>query len=126
MKKNALRKIAGLTAALSMTAGLLAGCAYAPVTSAPTESAAPAAEASEETAEEPVAVAIDKEAFDELIASGAVADDADIAASTWATRVKDAGVLRVGGTRMSFLFKSFVSLNTFCPTCFYLRLWPWI
>lgn len=58
----------------------------------------------EATEEEPVAVAIDKEAFDSLIASGIVADDADIAASSWASAVKEAGVLRVGGTRTSFLF----------------------
>lgn len=64
------------------------------------ETAAPAADAAEET----TAGAIDKEAFDALIASGIVADDADIAASQWATAVKEAGVLRVGGTRTSFLF----------------------
>ena len=52
----------------------------------------------------PEAVAIDKEAFDELIASGITADDADIEASQWASAVKEAGVLRVGGTRTSFLF----------------------
>lgn len=64
------------------------------------------AEAEETTAAaaEPVAVAIDKEAFDALIASGIVADDADIAANSWASAVKEAGVLRVGGTRTSFLF----------------------
>ena len=55
-------------------------------------------------AEEPVAAAIDKEAFDALIASGPVADDETIAASAWAAAVKEAGVLRVGGTRTSFLF----------------------
>jgi glutamate transport system substrate-binding protein len=61
--------------------------------------------ATEEAAtEEPVAVAIDKDAFDALVASGIVADDADIAASEWASAVKEAGVLRVGGTRTSFLF----------------------
>lgn len=65
---------------------------------AATEAAAPA-----ET-EALVAVAIDKAAFDELIASGIVADDADIEANTWAAAVKKAGVLRVGGTRTSFLF----------------------
>ena len=54
--------------------------------------------------EEPVAVELDKAAFDALVASGAVADDADIAASEWASAVKEAGVLRVGGTRTSFLF----------------------
>ena len=53
---------------------------------------------------EPVAAAIDKEAFDTLLASGPVADDEVIAASAWATAVKEAGVLRVGGTRTSFLF----------------------
>ena len=57
--------------------------------------------AADETTE---AVAIDKEAFDELIASGITADDADIEANEWASAVKEAGVLRVGGTRTSFLF----------------------
>ena len=64
--------------------------------------AATTAYAAEETEAE--GVAIDKEAFDELIASGVVADDADIEASSWASAVKEAGVLRVGGTRTSFLF----------------------
>lgn len=56
------------------------------------------------SAQEPEAVAIDKEAFDALLASGPVADDAVIAASEWASAVKEAGILRVGGTRTSFLF----------------------
>lgn len=55
-------------------------------------------------AEETAATAIDKEAFDALIASGPVADADAIAASAWTTAVKEAGVLRVGGTRTSFLF----------------------
>ena len=55
-------------------------------------------------AEEPQAVSIDKEAFDALIAAGPVAGDDVIAASAWATKVKEAGVIRVGGTRTSFLF----------------------
>ena len=50
------------------------------------------------------AVPINKEAFDALLASGIVADDETIAASEWATAVKNAGVLRIGGTRTSFLF----------------------
>ena len=58
-------------------------------------------------AEEREAAAIDKAAFDELIASGIVADDADIAASEWATKVKEAGVLRVGAVQTSFLFSQF-------------------
>lgn len=48
--------------------------------------------------------AIDAAAFDALVASGPVADDATIAASEWATKVKEGGVLRVGGTQTSFLF----------------------
>ena len=55
-------------------------------------------------AEESASVAIDKEAFDTLIASGPVADADTIAASQWASTVKEAGILRVGGTRTSFLF----------------------
>jgi len=47
---------------------------------------------------------LDKEAFDALLAEGPVASDEAIAASTWATKVKEAGILRVGGTRTSFLF----------------------
>ncbi|QUC67268.1 glutamate ABC transporter substrate-binding protein [Aristaeella hokkaidonensis] len=55
-------------------------------------------------AEETAATPIDKEAFDALLAAGPVASDEAIAASTWATKVKEAGILRVGGTRTSFLF----------------------
>ena len=55
-------------------------------------------------AEEPTAAAIDKDAFDALLATGPVASDDAIAASEWATAVKNAGILRVGGTRTSFLF----------------------
>lgn len=62
------------------------------------------AENGEAISEEPVAKSIDKDAFDKLVASGVQADDADIAASEWAKKVKEAGVLRVGGTRTSFLF----------------------
>ncbi len=54
--------------------------------------------------EQPEPSAIDKAAFDTLIASGPVADDADISANAWASAVKESGVLRVGGTRTSFLF----------------------
>lgn len=47
---------------------------------------------------------IDKTAFDTLVSSGIKASDSEIAASDWASSVKKAGVLRVGGTRTSFLF----------------------
>lgn len=53
---------------------------------------------------EPEGVEIDKAAFDSLISSGIVADDADIEANEWAKKVKESGTLRIGGTRTSFLF----------------------
>ena len=98
-----------MTAALALALSL-AACGGASSTT--TQSAAgsePAAASSEaaaasETPAEPVAVAIDKDAFDALLASGPVADDAAIEANSWAKAVKEAGVLRVGGTRTSFLF----------------------
>ncbi len=55
-------------------------------------------------AEETAPTAIDKAAFDALLAAGPVASEEAIAASAWATAIKEAGVLRVGGTRTSFLF----------------------
>ena len=109
MKKQLLKSTA-VTAALALALSLVA-CGGASSTT--TQSAAdsePAAASSESTAaseapaEEPVAVAIDKDAFDALLASGPVADDAAIEANSWAKAVKEAGVLRVGGTRTSFLF----------------------
>ena len=84
MKKyNKIKKTLGILLAAALTVG--------------TTTAAFAEEADN-------AVAIDKEAFDELSASGIIADDADIEESEWASAVKEAGVLRVGGTRTSFLF----------------------
>ncbi len=50
------------------------------------------------------AAPIDIDAFDTLIAEGRTADEADISNNEWASAVKDAGVLRVGGTETSFLF----------------------
>ena len=108
MKKQLLKSTA-VTAALALALSLVA-CGGASSTT--TQSAAgtePAAASSEaaaasETPVEPVAVAIDKDAFDALLASGPVADDAAIEANSWAKAVKEAGVLRVGGTRTSFLF----------------------
>ena len=55
-------------------------------------------------ADEANPTAINKEAFDALLASSPIASDETIAASAWATAVKEAGILRVGGTRTSFLF----------------------
>lgn len=55
-------------------------------------------------AEEAQSNAIDKEAFDALVAGGPVADEETVAASEWASKVKEAGKLRVGTTAQSFLF----------------------
>ena len=120
MKKlSGIKKALGIVLILTLTLGLIAcGNDESSVpssaepetettediqTSEETEEAFAEAEENEEL-EEPVAVAIDKEAFDSLIASGIVADDADIEANSWAAAIKEAGVLRVGGTRTSFLF----------------------
>lgn len=85
MKKfTKIKKVFGILLAAALSVGAAVTPAYA--------------------AEETEGVAIDKEAFDELIASGITADDADIEASSWASAVKEAGVLRVGGTRTSYLF----------------------
>lgn len=102
-----MKKIIGLLLVLTLVFSLTAcGSKEAPAEAPAAEEAAETAPAAEEKteAEEPVAAAIDKEAFDALIASGIVADDADIEANSWAAAVKEAGVLRVGGTRTSFLF----------------------
>lgn len=47
---------------------------------------------------------INTAAFDALVAQGPVADAATIASSTWASKVKKAGTLRLGGTQTSNLF----------------------
>jgi ABC-type amino acid transport substrate-binding protein len=47
---------------------------------------------------------IDAAAFDALVAHGAVADAATIASNKWASSIKRAGVLRLGGTQTSNLF----------------------
>ena len=108
--KKLLLKSTAVTAVLALALSL-AACGGASSTTTQSavasESAAASSEstaASEAPAEEPVAVAIDKDAFDALLASGPVADDAAIEANAWAKAVKEAGVLRVGGTRTSFLF----------------------
>jgi len=47
---------------------------------------------------------IDAAAFDALVASGPVADAAAVNANAWASKVKKAGVLRLGATQTSNLF----------------------
>lgn len=47
---------------------------------------------------------INAAAFDALVAQGPVASAETIAASTWASKIKQAGTLRLGGTQTSNLF----------------------
>jgi ABC-type amino acid transport substrate-binding protein len=49
---------------------------------------------------------INSAAFDTLVAAGPQADATTIASSTWASKIKQAGVLRLGGTQTSNLFSS--------------------
>ena len=65
---------------------------------------APAPSSSDEEAVEEAQ--LDADAYDELIASGEVAADDVVAASAWASAVKEAGMLRVGGVQTSTLFSS--------------------
>lgn len=48
--------------------------------------------------------AIDAAAYDKIVLAGPVASDADIAASPWAKKIKDAGVLKRGGTNTGAIF----------------------
>ena len=83
--------------------GIFASLGLAACGSSETAGSAPASSSStDEQVDE--TVQIDADAYDQLIDSIPAADDAKIAASTWATKVKDAGVLRVGGVQTSMLF----------------------
>ena len=86
------RGFLGLGLAAGALAMGLAGC----------DDSAPAP-GGEETPEE---AKIDKEAYDALLAGGPVADDSVVSASSWASAVRDTGVLRVGGVQTSLLFSS--------------------
>lgn len=63
-----------------------------------------ASDSSDDGSEEDEATELDAAAYDALLATGPVADDATVAASEWATAVRDAGTLRVGGVQTSMLF----------------------
>lgn len=91
------RQMLGAAAAGAATLGL-AACGAEPAADAPAGSADNAATEDQEP------VALDADAYDKLIAAGATADDATIAASTWAQGIKDAGTMRVGAVQTSTLF----------------------
>ena len=106
MSKNLSQQVVldrrGFVAATFATvAGLgLAGCSD---TSAEADkgSAAGSSKSSEDTE---TSTTLDAKAFDKLVNDGPKADDDAIAASTWATAVKDAGVFKIGGVQTSTLF----------------------
>ena len=85
-------------AALGTAALALAGCSKEEEQG--TEEQGGTTEEQEETAEN----VLDVEAYDALIATGPVADDDVIAASTWAAAIKKAGKMRIGGVRTATLF----------------------
>lgn len=102
MSKNLSQQVVldrrGFVAATFATvAGLgLAGCSD---TSAEADkgSAAGSSKSSEDTE---ASTTLDAKAFDKLVDNGPKADDDAIAASTWATAVKDAGVFKIGAFRL--------------------------
>lgn len=104
LKSTAVTAVLALALSLAACGGASSTITQSAAASEPAAASSESTAASEAPAAEPVAVAIDKDAFDALLASGPVADDAAIEANSWAKAVKEAGVLRVGGTRTSFLF----------------------
>ena len=79
---------------LSLGSGLvLAGCAK----NSGGSSASPGASGSK-------APGVDAGAYDKIVTGGPTASDADIAASPWAKKIKDAGVMTRGGTNTSTIF----------------------
>ncbi len=61
-------------------------------------------ESADSSATEETVVELNATEFDALVAAGPVADEATIASSEWATAVKEAGTLRIGGVQTSTLF----------------------
>ena len=106
MSKNLSQQVVldrrGFVAATFATvAGLgLAGCSD---TSAEADKGS-AAGSSKSSNDTEVSTTLDAKAFDKLVNDGPKADDGAIAASTWATAVKDAGVFTIGGVQTSTLF----------------------
>lgn len=89
------RQMLGLSALGGAAVLGLSACSEKPVPH-------PAEDAESSDAPEPAKM--DVKAYDKLIASGAVADDATIAASAWASKIKDAGKMRLGIVQTSMLF----------------------
>ena len=106
MSKNLSQQVVldrrGFVAATFATvAGLgLAGCSD---TSAEADKGS-AAGSSKSSEDAEASTTLDAKAFDKLVDNGPKADDTAIAASTWATDVKNAGVFKIGSVQTSTLF----------------------
>ena len=128
MSKNLSQQVVldrrGFVAATFATvAGLgLAGCSD---TSAEADKGSAGSSKSSEDTE--VSATLDAKAFDKLVNDGPKADDDAIAASTWATAVKDAGVFTIGGVQTSSTRRtvrpaaSTPVSHSSCPTTFWAR-----
>ena len=112
-KKDLFKRVVASIAVSALVLGLTAcgeekaqsGAAESSETTETASAPESSSEATSQDAEEALApTPIDKDAFDKLVSSGIVATDDEIAASKWATKVKEQGVLKIGGTRTSFLF----------------------
>lgn len=105
MSKNLSQQVVldrrGFVAATFATvAGLgLAGCSD---TSAEADKGSAASSKSSDDTK--ASTTLDAKAFDKLVDNGPKADDDAIAASTWATAVKNAGVFKIGSVQTSTLF----------------------
>ena len=103
MSKNLLDRAVSRRSVIGAGLGVIATAALAACGSS--EAPAPSTgSASTDATTEDNSVKIDKTAYDELVNAGPVADDATVAASQWATKVKGEGKLRVGGVQTSTLF----------------------
>lgn len=99
VKHGRVRLLSALTVAVF--AGALTMTACSSGTDAPTSATASGGDTQTSSGE---GFTSGDEAYDSLVNAGPVADDATIAASEWATKIKESGVLRVGGTETSELF----------------------
>lgn len=84
--------------------GALGGVAALGLSACGTEPASTPNGSASGSADQDKAVELDADAYDKLVAAGAVADGDTVAASTWATKVKDAGSIRLGVVQTSSLF----------------------
>ena len=105
MSNSILDRAISRRSAIGAGLGVLAtlGLAACGSSEAPAPAAASGSASTDATTGD-TSVKIDKTAYDELVNAGPVADDAAVAASAWATKVKGEGKLRVGGVQTSTLF----------------------